>query len=162
MEGAAVEAAPAKSRRQRKRELRESIALATDPRRVGQAAALPVVRSQNLKVRRLDLWSVFKVSICFYLTGLIVTLLAGVLLWLVADALGYVHNIEKFIGDLLSSKNYRIVSSEVLVGVALVGLVLVALAVIITVIAAAFYNLFAELVGGIEVTAVDDSVSTGW
>ena len=39
--------------------------------------------------------------------------------------------------------------------VLLVGLVLVALMTILTVIAAALYNLFSELVGGVEVTLVE-------
>ena len=40
-------------------------------------------------------------------------------------------------------------------GATLVGLVIVCLLVVITVLAAAFYNLFSELIGGIEVTVVE-------
>jgi hypothetical protein len=43
----------------------------------------------------------------------------------------------------------------VLRGATIVGLVLVCVLVVITVLAAAFYNLFSELVGGLEVTVVE-------
>ena len=43
-------------------------------------------------------------------------------------------------------------------GATLVGLVVVCLLVVITVLAAAFYNLFSELLGGIEVTVVEEEV----
>jgi hypothetical protein len=37
----------------------------------------------------------------------------------------------------------------------LVGLVIVCIMTVLTVLAAAFYNLFAELLGGVEVTVVE-------
>ena len=40
-------------------------------------------------------------------------------------------------------------------GATLIGLVLVCVLVVITVLAAAFYNLFSELIGGLEVTVVE-------
>ena len=58
-------------------------------------------------------------------------------------------------GKILSSKNYHLVSGQILEGTLLVGLVLVALMTIITVVGAALYNLFSELVGGFEVTMVE-------
>jgi Transmembrane domain of unknown function (DUF3566) len=81
---------------------------------------------------------------------------ALVSLWLIADAFGIVENVEEFIGDLLSSEDFTFLSGEMLRGVALVGLVIVLLQVVVTVIAAAFYNLFAELFGGIEMTVVEE------
>jgi Transmembrane domain of unknown function (DUF3566) len=121
------------------------------------AARLPQRRYRQT-VQKLDLWSVLKLSLCFYLCALIVTVVAGVVLWLVADAFGVIHDVEHFMGDLLSSKDFKFLSAQILEGTALVGLVLVALMTIITVIAAAFYNLFAELVGGIEVVIVEDDI----
>jgi hypothetical protein len=46
-------------------------------------------------------------------------------------------------------------SWEVLRAATLIGLVLVCLMTVVTVLAAAFYNLFSELLGGIEVTVVE-------
>ena len=77
------------------------------------------------------------------------------MLWLIADAAGAIGNVESFMGKILSSKNYHLVSAQILEGTLLVGLVLAALMTIVTVIAAALYNLFSELVGGVEVTLVE-------
>jgi Transmembrane domain of unknown function (DUF3566) len=107
-------------------------------------------------IQKVDLWSVLKLSLCFYLCGLAVTIVALVSLWLIADAFGIVANVEEFVGDLLSSEDFTFLSGEMLRGVTLVGLVVVMLQVVITVMAAAFYNLFAELFGGIEVTVVEE------
>jgi Transmembrane domain of unknown function (DUF3566) len=121
------------------------------------SARLPSRRYRQT-VQKLDLWSVLKLSLCFYLCGLIVTLLACVVLWVIADAFNVIHDIEHFMGDLLSSKDFKFLSAQILEGAILIGLVLVALMTIVTVIAAAFYNLFAELVGGVEVVIVEEDI----
>jgi len=121
-------------------------------------AAKPVKRERRLRhtIQKVDLWSVMKLSLCFYLCALAVTLVALVSLWLIADAFGIVSNVEEFVGDLLSSEDFTFLSGEMLRGVTLVGLVVVMLQVVVTVMAAAFYNLFSELFGGIEVTVVEE------
>jgi hypothetical protein len=108
-------------------------------------------------VRSIDLWSVLKVSICFYLCALIVMLLAGVMLWWIASAAGVVGNVEHLVGELVSNKKngFHFLSWEVLRAATLIGLVMVCILTVVTVLAAAFYNLFAELLGGIEVTVVE-------
>jgi hypothetical protein len=147
METAPVATEPPKSKRQRKKDLRASIALASSPQ------ASP--RRSRCEVRRLDLWAVLKVSLCFYVAAVVLVIVAGVVLWLIADAAGAIHNIERFMGKVLSSKNYHLVSARILEGSILVGLVLSALMTIITVVGAALYNVFSELVGGVEVTLVE-------
>jgi hypothetical protein len=114
-------------------------------------------RRYHQTVKRVDVWSVLKVSLCFYLCALIVSLVAGMMLWLVADAFGAIHNIEKFFGDLFDDKGFHFLSGEILRAATLIGLALVCLMTMWTVLAAAFYNLFAELVGGIEVVVSEDS-----
>jgi hypothetical protein len=106
-------------------------------------------------VRSVDLWSVLKVSICFYLCALIVFLTASVVLWWIASAAGVVGNVEHFIGDLVNNKDFKFLSWEVLRAATLIGLVIVCILTVVTVLAAAFYNLFSELLGGIEVTVVE-------
>ena len=112
-------------------------------------------RRYRQTVRSIDIWSVLKISLCFYLCALIVVLVTGVLLWWIASAVGAVHNVEQFVGELLSDKHFHFLSWEVLRGATIVGLVLVCVLVVITVLAAAFYNLFSELIGGLEVTVVE-------
>ena len=112
-------------------------------------------RRSRVEMTKVDLWSVLKVALCFYLAGLAMTIIAGLVVWLLLDASGGIHNFERFMGDIMSAKDYRLVASQILLGSVLVGLVVVALMTIITVIAAALYNLFSELVGGVEVTLVE-------
>jgi hypothetical protein len=119
------------------------------------SAARPARRGRMI-VRRLDLWSVLKISLCFYLCGLAVSMVAGIVLWIISSSLGVVTNVEQFMGDLLSAKDFTFLSAQILEGATLVGLVLVILLVIITMVAAAFYNLFAELIGGIEIVVEDE------
>ena len=59
-----------------------------------------------------------------------------------------IHSVEKFFGDLLQTKDFTFLDGEILRGALLVSAVLVVLQIVITVIAAAFYNVFAELFGG--------------
>lgn len=112
-------------------------------------------RRSRVEMSRVDLWSVLKVSLCFYLAGLAILLIAGLVTWLLLDAAGQIRSFERFMGDILSAKNYHLVASEVLIGGVLIGLVIVALVTVLTVIAAALYNVFSDLVGGIEVTLVE-------
>ena len=147
MEPAPVATAPERSKRQRKRDMRASIALASSPK--------SGPRRSRCEIRRIDLWAVLKISLCFYLAAVVLVIISGVVLWLIADAAGAIGNVESFMGKILSSKNYHLVSAQILEGTILVGLVLAALMTIITVVGAALYNLFSELVGGFEVTLVE-------
>ncbi len=107
-------------------------------------------------IKKVDLWSALKISLCFYVCEMAVAVTAIAFLWLIADGFGIIGSVEKFIGDLLSSKDFKFLSAEMLRGTILVGLVLVAIQVVATVLACAFYNLFAELFGGIEVTVIQE------
>jgi hypothetical protein len=127
------------------------------PRRKARSPRQVYERRYVQTIRSVDLWSVLKVSICFYLCALIVMLVAGVFLWWIAAAAGVVGNIEHLIGQLVSNKasDFHFLSWEVLRAATIIGLVIVCILTVITVLAAAFYNLFAELLGGIEVTVVE-------
>jgi hypothetical protein len=120
-------------------------------------AALPESeRRYRQTIHRVDLWSVLKISVCFYICGMAVTMVALVALWLIADAAGVIHSVENFFGDLLQTKDFTFLDGEILRGALLVAAVLVVLQIVITVIAAAFYNVFAELFGGVEITISED------
>ncbi len=124
--------------------------------RPAPAAVDEVGRRYRQTIHRVDLWSVLKISVCFYICGMAVTMVALVALWVIADAAGVIHSVEKFFGDLLQTKNFTFLDGEILRGAALVAAVLVVLQIVITVIAAAFYNVFAELFGGVEITISED------
>ena len=136
-----------------------STSVSTDAPTVVGTGRTSAVRGERLlrqTITKVDLWSVTKLSLSFYLSSMFVTVVALVALWLIASAAGIVHSVEKFLGDLLSAKNFHFLSATVLRGAILVGLVIVALQVVITVIGASFYNIFAELFGGVEITVRED------
>jgi hypothetical protein len=120
------------------------------------AAQVEVGRRYRQTIHRVDLWSVLKIAVCFYICGMAVTMVALVALWVIADAAGVIHSVEKFFGDLLQTKDFTFLDGEILRGALLVSAVLVVLQIVITVIAAAFYNVFAELFGGVEITISED------
>ena len=124
-----------------------------------RAPAPSTERRYRQTVTKVDLWSVLKMSVCFYICAMAVTMVALVALWTIADAAGVIHSVEKFFGDLLQTKDFTFLDQEILRGALLIAAVFVVLAVVITVIAAAFYNMFAELFGGIELTITEDETT---
>ncbi len=113
-------------------------------------------RRYRQTINRVDLWSVLKVAVCFYICSMAVLMVALVALWVIGDAAGVIGNVERFLGDLLQTKDFTFLDGEILRGALLVSAVVVVLLIVVTVIAAAFYNLFAEIFGGIELTITED------
>jgi hypothetical protein len=147
------ETKPPRAREPKKRAPRPKRTRITTPRQVYERRYIQTIRS-------VDLWSVLKVSICFYMCALIVALVAGTFLWWIASAAGFIGGMEDFVGDLVENDNFRFLSWEVLRAATLIGLVLVCIATVLTVLAAAFYNMFSELLGGVEVTVVEQEELT--
>ena len=107
-------------------------------------------------ITMVDLWAVLKISLAFYLTAMAIICVALLALWLLADAAGVRQSVEKFMGSLLHTKHFTFVTAGTLQAVLLVGAVLIVVQTIVTVIAAAFYNLFSRLFGGVEITISED------
>jgi hypothetical protein len=175
-------AAPTRSRRQRRTGTAGASAVATEavvadleeepvertsrrkpkPKKQSRPASAPRSSAQRAERRfrqqlvKVDLWSVTKLALCFFISAMFVSIVAMIALWLIADAAGIIKSVEEFLGDLLSAKDFQFLSGEVLRGTILIGLVVVALQVVITVIAASFYNIFAELFGGLEITIKEE------
>ena len=107
-------------------------------------------------LRKLDPWSVLKLSLVFYLALFIVILVAGVLLWAGATAVGVVGNIENFMVDI-GFNDFKFVPKELLGGVALGGLVLVVAGTCANVLLAALFNLMGDIVGGLKLTLQEEN-----
>ena len=65
-------------------------------------------RRYRQTVVQVDLWSVTKLSLCFYISAMAVTIVALIALWLIADAAGIINSVEKFFGDLLSAEGLQV------------------------------------------------------
>jgi hypothetical protein len=107
-------------------------------------------------IRKVDAWTVFKVSALFYASLLVVWLVAGVVLWLAASVTGVMDNVDTFIAKLFALQSFHFSVTQVLRGSVLGGLVLVVLGTCINVVGAVLYNLIADVVGGVEITVLEE------
>jgi uncharacterized membrane protein YagU involved in acid resistance len=106
-------------------------------------------------VKRLDPWSVLKVSLLFYLSLFLILLVAMVLLWGAANSVGAVSNIESFM-DSIGFTDFTFQAPQLLRGAALGGAVLVVAGTFGNVVMAVLYNLISEVVGGFRITLGED------
>jgi hypothetical protein len=107
-------------------------------------------------VRKVDAWTVLKVSALFYASLLVVALVAGIVLWVAASLTGVTSNVDTFIAKLFALESFHFRVLQVLRGSVLGGLVLVALGTCINVVAAVLYNLISDVVGGLEITVLEE------
>lgn len=112
--------------------------------------------SRRYEIRRVDLWSVVRTALLFNLAGLAVLVVAGVVIWLTAAALGAISGLEDFLGSLLSAKDFKFASLQILEGFLLLGLVMVAISTILVTVATSIYNLFADRLGGVALILVEE------
>jgi len=108
-------------------------------------------RRVRLVVRRVEPWTVLKFSVLLFATLYLVFLVAGLVLWAAATATGVRGNIEKFIGDLIASEDFRILGPTMLRASIVGGFVLVIMGSGANVLFAVLYNLISDVVGGIAV-----------
>jgi hypothetical protein len=115
-------------------------------------------RRARLSLRRVDPWSVFKLTLVYSLALLIMLVVAVMLLYGVLHSMGVFDSVDSFLRDLFSSSGStptveQYVSFRTVVGwTAVVGAVNVVLVTALSVLATFLYNVCADLVGGIEVT----------
>ena len=102
-------------------------------------------------VRRVEPWTVLKFSVLLFAILYLVFLVAGLVLWAAATATGLRENIEKFIGDLIASDDFKILGPTMLRASVLGGLVLVVFGTGASVLFTVLYNLISDVIGGITV-----------
>ncbi|MDR3659874.1 MAG: DUF3566 domain-containing protein [Mycobacterium sp.] len=113
----------------------------------------------SMQVRRVDPWSVLKVSLVLSVALFFVWMIAVAFLYLVLGGMGVWSKLNSNVGDLLTSgggSGGELVSAGTIFGGAtLIGLVNIVLLTAMATTAAFVYNLTTDLVGGIEVTLAD-------
>lgn len=109
----------------------------------------------QVRITRIDPWSVFRFSIVFALCVWLMLLVAVGLLWLVASLTGTLHRIEDFIAQLLAESSFHLEAVQLLLGAAVVGVVLLLTAAVLSGIMSTLFNLVAGRVGGLGVTVAD-------
>ena len=112
------------------------------------------VRNRRV-IRRVDVWSVFKVSLVFYLCVLVVMLIAGVALWDVARAFKVINSIDKLVRNLFALTSFQLHPTAILGWSAAILGAICFIGVLFNVLASILYNLISDIVGGVQVTVVD-------
>lgn len=135
-------------------------AIATNPARAFTLwrRRRPRVRKVTRVVRRIDTWSVLKVSVLFYVVMFVILLVAGVLLWNLAESTGTVRNVEGFIRDLFNLEKFDVSGRELFRASWTLGVFLVIAGTGLNVTMAVLFNLISDLVGGIRVTVLEEEV----
>ena len=134
------------------------------PRRPRVRPALPLlrrrprVRKVTRIVRRVDAWGVFKISIIFYVILYIILLVAGILLWNLANTTGTVANVEGFLRDLFGLKTFEFDGEKLFRASWVLGAILVVAGTGLNVTLAVLFNLISDLVGGVRVTVLEEEV----
>ena len=117
----------------------------------------PRVRRVTRVIRDIDPWSIFKIGLVFNLVLYLVVLIASVLLWSVASATGTVDNIERFM-ESFGWESFRFNGWQLFRSTSVLGLMIAVLLTGIWVLGATVFNLIADLVGGVQVTVLEQEV----
>ncbi len=123
----------------------------------GFGTGRPRVRKVSRVVRAIDTWTVFKISLIFYLAMYVICLVAGVLLWNVAHSTGTIDNIASFF-ESFGWKSFEFKGGEIYHNAWILGLLLVVGLTGMNVVLATLYNLITDLVGGVRVTVLEEEV----
>lgn len=110
-------------------------------------------------VRHVEPWSVLKISLIFYFCLWIILLVAGTILWRVADSSGMLDNIEKFIREIFALETFNFNAKENFRIYAVGGLIAVVAATGFTVLMAVLFNLISDLTGGVRVTVIEEETA---
>ena len=122
-----------------------------------ESARQPRVRRVTRVIRDIDPWSVFKVGLVFNLVLYFVAIVAAVLLWSVASATGTVDNIERFM-ESFGWESFSFNGWQLFRSLTVLGLMVAVLFTGIWVLAVTVFNLIADLVGGVQVTVLEQEV----
>ena len=110
-------------------------------------------------VRHIEPWSVLKISLIFYFCIWIILLVAGTILWRVADGSGMIDNIEKFIKEIFALKSFHFDATRIFRIYAVGGLVTVVAATGFTVLLSVLFNLISDLTGGVRITVIEEETA---
>ena len=120
-----------------------------------QATPGKAPRSTAVVLRRIRPASVLRVSVLFYLSLCLALFVAVVLLWIGANAIGLVGNIEGFMDDV-GFTDFRLQPGPLLVGWGLISVIMVVTGSLANFLMAVLYNLIGDVVGGVKVVLTED------
>ncbi|HSK90305.1 MAG TPA: DUF3566 domain-containing protein [Euzebyales bacterium] len=123
------------------------------PRPAGSRPTHRLVR-RDLMVRRVDPWSVLKISLVFYSCMLIIVMLANAVLWAFITRLGLIEQVTEIAGALNIALTIN--TGNILQATFLLGVLGVIFWSSVNVFFAFLYNLVADLIGGVHIDLAED------
>lgn len=121
------------------------------------------VRLQARRVRRIirhiEPWSVLKISIFFYACLWVIFLVAGFMIWGVAESSGTVDKIESLITELFALDTFDFDAGQIFRGYALGGLALAIAGTTLNVLMCLLFNLISDLTGGLRITMIEEETA---
>lgn len=116
----------------------------------------PALRRVRRTVRKVDPWSVLKLSLFFYSIFIVIWLIVVAILYSMLGAAGLFDAIESFReGFALGEGEFEITLGTVEKWALLIGVSVGVLASLINVLLVFLYNIASDLVGGLELTFVE-------
>lgn len=118
-----------------------------------------VRRGRRVKrvVRRIDLWSVLKLSLVVYTCLYVATLATLAALWGILYQSGNIEKLQSFLGDV-GLENFTFYGNQMFRACAAIGAVGVLAGTVITVLATALVNVISEMTGGIRLIVIEEDV----
>jgi hypothetical protein len=107
-------------------------------------------------VRHIEVWSVLKMSILFFACLWAVFLIAGFIIWGVAESSGTVDKLESLITELFALDTFNFDGRQIFRGYALGGLILAIAGSTLNVLMILLFNLISDLTGGLRVTMIEE------
>lgn len=125
-------------------ELPEEFGLPADP-------ATATTRQRGMRIKRVRIKSVTKLASVFFVLGYLVVMATLVVLWNVAQQLGFIVDLEDLVETSLGLDSFSVVGQD-LFELATTGLgILFAIGLIVTILLAIVYNAACHLLGGLAV-----------
>jgi hypothetical protein len=121
----------------------------TRPRRVRRG------RRVRRVVRRIELWSVLKLSLVLYTCLWVAVLATLTVVWGLAYSSGQIENLQEFLADV-GLENYRFYGDQMFRACAAIGAVGVLAGTVITVLTAGLINVISEITGGIRLVVIEE------
>ncbi len=133
------------------------------PRRMSRMERRRRVRLQARRVRRIirhvEPWSVLKISLFFYACLWVIFLVAGFIVWGVAESSGTVEQIEDLVTDLFALDSFDFDAGQIMRGYALGGLALSLAGTTFNVLMCLLFNLISDLTGGLRITMIEEETA---
>ena len=107
-------------------------------------------------IRHIEVWSVLKISILFFACLWAVFLIAGFIIWGVAESSGTVGKLESLITELFALDTFNFDGKQIFKGYALAGLILAIAGSTLNVLMVLLFNLISDLTGGLRVTMIEE------